>query len=245
MRRAESVVQDALPDVAYVARAVLEEGTLDSVRHANDEFLGLVDRCHARSAGAAPVLGLGVENARRIAALAPAARAVASRCPYSLFNLRFEDASFWRAVVRDVERAPPLAVSPAASPAVPVAPEPEVAFTRTAVFLAWHLAQSSEFAAAIVLGMTPDVQATWRALPLPNVERAARLAAPQLRARWGAHARFWPKLLDAAEHPSAQQAERMRLLGLQLLAADGIRPQLAQHSRRGLRSGAAFESAAT
>lgn len=235
MRRAESVVQDALPDIAYVARAVLEEGTLDSVRYANDEFLGLVDRCHARS-GAAPVLGLGIDIAARIAALAPAAREVASRCPYSLFNLRFEDAGFWRAIVRDAGRA--------ASPAAPAAPEPEAAFTRTAVFLAWHLAQSSEFAAAIVLGMTPEVQATWRALPLPNVERAARLAAPHLRARWGAHARFWPKLLDAAEHPSAQQAERMRLLGLQLLAADGIRPQLAQHSRRGLRAGAALESAA-
>lgn len=219
MTRIDTAVQDVLPEGAYAERTVLDTGTLDSVRHANERFLDLVTRGHARTPDAA-VLGLGPDNARRIAALAPAPREVASRCPYSLFNLRFEDAAFWRTVVRDAR-------GPAPAPSCE-----EGTFARTAVFLAWHLAQSSDLAAAIVLGMTPEVQVAWRGLPLPSVDRAATLALPHLRARWGAHARFWPKLLDAAEDPSPEQAERVRLLGLQLLAADGIRPHLAQFARR-------------
>lgn len=227
MTRIESAVQDALPDGAYAQRTVLDEGTLDSVRHANDEFLDLVARGYERSREG-DLLGLGRPTARRIAALGLGARDFASRCPYSLFNLRFEDAAFWRGVIRDAQR--PLAGAQSGS-------AEEAAFARTAVFLAWHLAQSSDLAAALALGMTREVQAAWRTLPLPNVDRAATLALPQLRARWGGHARFWPKLLDAAHDPTPEQAERVRLLGLQLLAADGVRPQLAQFARRGSRAG--------
>lgn len=252
MTRIESAVQDALPEGAYSQRTVLDEGTLDSVRHANDEFLELVARQYVRTSEG-DVLGLGRPTARRIAALGPGARDFASRCPYSLFNLRLEDAPFWRSVVRDAQRpvkgAPPSGAPMSAAPmpaaampdprrvGVPAAPVDEAAFARTAVFLAWHLAQSSDLAAAIALGMTPEVQAAWRALPVPNVDRAATLALPHLRARWGGHARFWPKLLDAAADPTPEQAERVRLLGLQLLAADGVRPQLAQFARRGGRTG--------
>lgn len=224
MTRIDSAVQDALPDGAYAQRTVLDAGTLDSVRHANAEFLELVARgCQRASEG--DVLGLGRPLAVRIAALGTAARDFASGCPYSLFNVRFEDAQFWRGLVRDAQRPLAGALAPAAGD--------EAAFVRTAVFLAWHLAQSSDLAAAIALGMTPEVQAAWRTLALPNVDRAARLALPQLRARWGGHTRFWPKLLDAAHDRTPEQAERVRLLGLQLLAADGVRPQLAQFARRG------------
>lgn len=224
MTRIESAVQDALPEGAYVQRTVLDAGTLGSVKQANDEFLDLVARGSRRSAEG-DVLGLSPPIVRRIASLGLGARDFASACPYSLFNLRFEDAPFWRGIVRDAER--PAPTTP------PQAPVDETAFARTAVFLAWHLAQSSDLAAALALGMTPDVQAAWRSLALPHVDRAARLALPQLRARWGGHARFWPKLLDAANDPTPEQAERVRLLGLQLLAADGVRPQLAQFGRRG------------
>jgi hypothetical protein len=94
------------------------------------------------------------------------------------------------------------------------------------VFLAWHFAQGSELTAALVLGMTPAVQEAWRGLPFTGIERAAIAAAPYLEARWGAHARFWPGLLDSAEEGDEAAAEKLRLLGLQLLATDGLRSQL-------------------
>jgi len=90
------------------------------------------------------------------------------------------------------------------------------------VFLAWHLAQSSELTAAVVLGMTAAVQQAWRGLPLSALDRAATAALPHLAARWGGHPRFWPKLLEAAAPVDRARADSVRLLGLQLLAAEGI-----------------------
>jgi hypothetical protein len=90
------------------------------------------------------------------------------------------------------------------------------------VFLGWHLAQNNELTAALALGMTPTAREAWRGLPLSALDRAAMAALPRLEARWGTHARFWPRLLDAASEPSGARLEAVRLLGLQLLAAGGM-----------------------
>jgi hypothetical protein len=219
MRRTDVQVQDALPEGAYAARAVLDAGTLDMIREANASYLGLVAERHARAPGA-PVLGLPGGIVARVAALDAAARSRAARCRYTLFNMRFEDAPFWQCLVRDGPRA-----MPGGNP-------DDAAFVRTAVFFAWHLVQRGDLAAALALGMTPAVELAWRALPLSTLERAAMAALPQLGARWGGHPRFWPRLLEAAARNRDDLAEHVRLLGLQLLAADGYRAQLANQPLR-------------
>ena len=215
-----SNVNDSGPEAAYLARGVLDAGTLDTIRQTNAAFLTLLARRRSRLPAGSAVLGLQAPLADRLAALDAAGHEAITRCPYTLFNLRFEDAAFWRGIVLDASRPTPGIV------------DEEANFARTAVFLAWHLAQKAEFAAALVLGMTPAVQEAWRGLPLSALDRAAMAGLAHLQVRWGGNARFWPDLLAAAEAPGAGQAERVRLLGLQLLAADGIRTQLLRRERR-------------
>jgi hypothetical protein len=204
-------VRDSGADGAYRVHALLDSQTLRTLEDANEAFLLLLTRSRER----ASPFGLPGEVAARAAALAPAARALAARCPYALFNLQFENAAFWS----EAARGPPAPVPAGGSEAL--------AFAHTAVFMAWHLAQGDELAAALVLGMTPAVRAAWRALPLSAVTPAADAAWPALRARWAEHRLFWPALIAAAEARDALAMDQVRRLGLQLLAADGLREQLA------------------
>ena len=194
------------PESPYAARAVLDEGALAAIRESNRSFLTLAAGAQSES------LGIDSVTAARIRALDDAGLAAVADCPYTLFNLRFEDADFWRGFGFE-----------AAQPWQSVATE-RVSFVRMAVFLAWHLARSNELAASLVLGMTPAVQRAWRAIPLSALERAAPGVLVHLQARWGSHPTFWGKLLDTAAPAARERADAVRLLGLQLLAADGAWP---------------------
>jgi hypothetical protein len=218
-------VRDSGADGAYRVHALLDSQTLRTLEDANESFLLLLARQPGRAQGAL-TLGLPADLLSRIAALAPASRALAARCPYALFNLQFENGVFWS----EAARGAPVPASDSGSPAL--------AFAHTAVFMAWHLAQGDELAAALVLGMTPAVRAAWRALPLSAVSPAAAAAWPALRARWAEHRLFWPALIAAAATRDALATDQVRRLGLQLLAADGLREQLAP-ARRAARSAGA------
>lgn len=270
--RAEVALGIADAEVArdsYAPRAFVDEGAVETIHLANVTFLGLVAR-RSRASAAGP-FGVAPDIAARVARLDERGRRRAAQCPYTLFNLRFEDAAFWRTVAGDAAEpvvespdvvggvAPPASAvatptnSPVATtPAQPshrqVRPVLEVAagdahvavFALKAVFLAWHLARNSDGIAAVALGMTPPVIESWRRMPLSALDRCAGAALPYLAARWGANARFWEPLLDAAERAGAnhaelsgaEHAERVRLLGLQLLAADGCRHALPKRTRR-------------
>jgi hypothetical protein len=216
------VALDAAPGT-YAQRAAIDDGTLETLRQANGAFLALVAR-RAAGEGSGDTLGLPAEVAARIAAQDATTRRFAAECPYTLFNVRFEDAAFWRGIA--------AGASAGETRAAPRADADEPRFVLTAVFLAWHLARQGDLSAALVLGMTPAVREAWRALPLQVLDAVAASTLPHLRARWGGHARFWPQLLDAAERPAVDHAERVRLLGLQLLATDGCRTTLPRRARR-------------
>ena len=195
-------VRDAVGADAYAPRQVLDEATLRALHDANRSFL-----THAVA-----LLGgsgrLGYLPA--VLALAPGARSVAAECPYTLFNLRFQDGAFWRSV--HAETRPSLSVPPAVA-----------GFGRAAVFLAWHLVRSRELAAPIALGMVPPVVAVWRALPLSALDHVAGIVLPYVTARWAGHERFWSALARAAGAGHQSQLTEVRLLGMQLLAAEGVR----------------------
>jgi hypothetical protein len=207
-------VRDSGADGAYRVHALLESQTLRTLEDANEAFLLLLAQQLGREPGPL-TLGLPGAVLPRIAALAPAARALAARCPYALFNLQFGNGGFWSEAARSAPAPVPAGGSEA------------LAFAHTAVFMAWHLAQGDELAAALVLGMTPAVRAAWRALPLSAVTPAAAAAWPALRARWAEHRLFWPALIAAATARDALAMDQVHRLGLQLLAADGLREQLA------------------
>jgi hypothetical protein len=202
-------IHDAADGGGYLAHAVLDRSALDSLRETNTGFLALVAARHAARPGVG-ALGLTAAATAAVATLDAGGRRAAAGCPYTLFNLRFEDGAFWSGVARNPGLAGPGSLSD------------EATFARTAVFLAWHLAQSSELTAALVLGMTIPVQRAWRRLPLSALDRAASDALPHLAARWGDHPRFWRQLRNAAAPLDPGRADSVRLLGLQLLAAEGI-----------------------
>ena len=205
-------IHDTADGEGYLAHAVLDARTLDSIRQTNEGFLALVAERHA-ARPAAGWFGLTRAAATRIAALDAAGRHSAASCPYTLFNLRFEDRAFWSGVVQEAGRDGAGSIAD------------EATFARTAIFLAWHLAQRSELTAALVLGMNAPVQRAWRRLPLSAIDRAATVSLPHLAARWGDHPLFWPKLVEPAGHADGARRHSVRLLGLQLLAADGIRAE--------------------
>lgn len=84
---------------SYAPRSFVDEGALETIHQANATFLALVAR--RASAPGATTFGVAAEFARRIAALDARARRAAAECPYTLFNLRFEDDAFWREVAHD------------------------------------------------------------------------------------------------------------------------------------------------
>jgi hypothetical protein len=216
----------------YAQRAAIDAATVETIRQANGAFLALVAR-RAAGDGGGEALGVPREVAARIATQDATTRRFASECPYTLFNVRFEDAAFWRGVAANAASAANAAGTASAEPrSAQRAAGDEPRFVLTAVFLAWHLARHEDLSSALVLGMTPSVRDVWRGLPLQVLEALALASLPHLRARWGGHPRFWPQLLDAAERPGLDHADRVRLLGLQLLATDGCRPSLPHRSRR-------------
>jgi hypothetical protein len=203
-------IHDAPAGGGYLARSVLDASTLETIRETNTGFLTLVAQRRASRPGAA-AFGLSAAAVAGIATLGAAGLRAAASCPYTLFNLRFRDAAFWSGVARESSRDGSGSLSD------------EATFARTAVFLAWHLARRAELTPAVVLGMTPAVRQAWRALPLSAIDHAATAALPHLAARWGDHPLFWPKLIDAPQPDDRARRHSVRLLGLQLLAAEGIR----------------------
>jgi hypothetical protein len=212
MAASSNGVRDAQPG-AYGARPLIDAATLQTIADANRAFLALV-AARAVRAGDAGALGLAAPAIAGVAALDGARRALAAGASYTLFNLRFEDPRFWHAVVTQRRKLPRAAAD-------------EAEFTRTAVFMAWHLVQGSELTPTLVLGMDGAVQSIWRGLPLPALEPLACAAVPELRARWTANALFWTALIEAASARDLAALEAAHGLGRQLLAADALRVRLA------------------
>lgn len=160
---------------------------------------------------AVPHLPEGQELGGALAALSPAQRHAAARCPYAIFDLRFHDDEHWR---QHFERPGSWRVADGA------AHDGEtVEFVRLALFYAWHVACSAQLDAQVLLGMNEYTASAFRKVTLNSLPRLASSAAPELRPRWGTRARFWSALLRAATRSDGECLRRAQLFGLQLSAA--------------------------
>ena len=150
------------------------------------------------------------------------------RLPYALFDLRFGDGGYWEdqaaaaGAVQDAQASPP-------------ADERIIAFARTAVMLAWHLAQTRAPAAQLVFGTSRATIAALVALPFATVEGLARRVAPVLTARFGSRTRFWLQFEGCAADPDDSSLNLLQQLGMQIQGAESARVQALQRKpRRGL-----------
>ena len=89
------------------------------------------------------------------------------RLPFALFDLRFADGGFWSAEIAAAGGVQDAATSPAADERI-------VAFTRAAIMVVWHLAQTRASGARLVFGASPATIAAIAAMPVAAVERLAR-----------------------------------------------------------------------
>ena len=145
--------------------------------------------------------------------------------PYALFELRFDDGVFWEdqiaavGAVHDAEHA--TAVD-----------ERIVAFARTAIMLAWHLAETRTPVARLMFGMAPATIKAFAALPVASFDGLARRVAPALTARFGSRARFWLQFEGCAANPDDKSVSVLQQLGLQIQGAESARLQSLQRRPR-------------
>jgi hypothetical protein len=179
--------------------------TLASLRELNRRFLDLA----AAHSGKPGDLKLPQETAAPIASLTAEARAAAADCPYALFDLRFHDDAHWRVRLGESWRVADEA---------PVADE-VTAFTRLALFYAWHLAATPKQGAQLWLGMAESTTAAFRGVSVDRLPTLAASEAVNLSARWSTSTLYWRALTAAAARGDPRRLRRVQLFGLQLGAA--------------------------
>jgi hypothetical protein len=147
------------------------------------------------------------------------------RLPYALFDLRFGDGNFWTAEIAAAGGVQDAACLPAADERI-------VAFTRSAVMVIWHLAQTHTAGARLVFGASPATITAVASMPVATVERLARRVAGALAARFSSRTRFWLQFEGCAAHPDAGRVDSLRRLGLQIQGAESARGQSLQRRHR-------------
>jgi hypothetical protein len=95
-----------------------------------------------------------------------------------------------------------------------------VSVMRLVVTHAWHLARSEPAAARLLLGLSATNVAVIGGCTLHRLTVLAEARAQWLRPRWENRPRIWRDLLRTAAEGDAGALERLRIRGLQLLAAD-------------------------
>jgi hypothetical protein len=139
----------------------------------------------------------------------------AAACPYLLLDTGFADPSRWLWAhghqVLERERGPtvPFFTVPRASVVM-----------RKVLTYGWHLAQSRESAARLLLGMAAPCVKLVGSLTLSQLDDLAETHPAWLQPRWPQRVRVWRELLLAARSGEGASLQQARLRGLQILAAD-------------------------
>jgi hypothetical protein len=177
---------------------------LHSLRDLNLRFLNLLGNT-AWSAGRNPAA------AKKLAALPELQRAAAANCPYALFDVRFEDETFWASRLTSVQ---PWHVADEQT-----MDQSSVEFVRSALFYAWHICAATDRAAQLQLGMSQTTAEAFKRAAMDGLSRLALSEASNLTPRWQSCDSFWNALAKAAAGGNATALRRVQLYGFQLTAA--------------------------
>jgi len=152
--------------------------------------------------------------AKSLAPLSPHALEIAARCPYSLFDLAFDDVERWQ---RICERPASVLGHTGGT---------RGAFVSTVLFFSWHLTNAGESrvhaSSRLLLGMPLRTALLLQQVSLSRLGDIAQAAAPMMQPRWSTHPRFWPDLVRSVSKPDPGGLQAVRLLGRQLLAAEAM-----------------------
>ena len=210
-------------DADWSERSLLDAATRRALASINLAFLDLASEL-AEEGRLKQIPGLPPRAIDSLIGLEAGPR-LCERLPFALFDLRFADGGFWSAEVAAAGGVQDATAQPAADERI-------VAFTRAAVMVVWHFAQTRASAARLVFGASPATIAAIAGMPVAAVERLARRVAAALSARFGSRARFWLQFEGCATRPDARSVELLRQLGLQIQGADSARGQSLQRRQR-------------
>jgi hypothetical protein len=210
-------------DADWTERSLLDGATRRALLSVNLAFLDLAGEL-AEEGRLKQIPGLPPRAIDSLIGLEAGPR-LCERLPFALFDLRFADGAFWSAEVAAADGVQDAPVPPAADERI-------VAFTRAAIMVAWHLAQTRAAGARLVFGASPSTIAAIAAMPVAAVERLARRVSPALSARFGSRARFWLQFEGCAARPDARSVDLLRQLGMQIHGAESARGQALQRRQR-------------
>ena len=94
-----------------------------------------------------------------------------------------------------------------------------VALLRRTLSLAWHVARSNPLSARMMFGMSSDCAERIGTSGLRHLEALAELSPAWMAPRWEAQPVIWRQMIQAAVGGSDAALRRVRLRGLQLMAA--------------------------
>ena len=147
--------------------------------------------------------------------LAPEARSRVADCPFLLLDLGLARPGFWGASGCQLSSALEGVGEPAVAP-----PRLEPGLLHRALLYAWHLTRASRQAARVTLGMGAAAAEALAACRLGALEQLAAQQPAWIRPRWADRPVLWQGWLAAAAHDRQPELERLRLWGLQMLAAE-------------------------
>lgn len=143
-------------------------------------------------------------------------RAAAAKCPFTLFNAQFQNASFWISLANaTVIREP-----------VQLFADPNnkrngsTSFTEMALFYAWHLVRSHPHAAPLLLGMKSQTLNAFKQFSLTRLKSLSIERPDLITPRWPERTRFWKVMFNAAQQGAEERIVELRLVGVQMIAAE-------------------------
>lgn len=147
----------------------------------------------------------------------PILRHRAARQPFSLIDMEFRDAEWWRAVKSRPSRAwkerPWRALAPKRA---------ATQLAQTTLMLAWHMTRADADATSIVFGMSREVAQLIGSLRLSEIDTIAQHQFPHVRPRWEERADLWRELLVAAQSEDSEAMRTIAIRALQLLAGEVV-----------------------
>jgi hypothetical protein len=207
-------VAEAALEPSWSAQPWLGGDTLNGLTALNEQALRLlVEQAVAgERAATEPLMHDLVELWLKLGA---AALKRGAACPFLLLDTGFADASRWMWAhghhVLERERGPvvPFFTVPGAA-----------AVMRKVLTYGWHLAQSRQSAARVLLGMSAPCVQLVGSCTLSQLDDLAEKHPAWLQPRWPQHVRIWREFLLAAAEGDGRSLQRVRLWGLQMLAAE-------------------------
>lgn len=203
------------------AARFLSEGMLESLLEINRECLALfAEQATASAFESHPTLRQIADLAR---ALDERACWRAAACPFLLVDAGFADPERWQ------RGAGPRVADSECFPSAPFFSVPRASeLARLVLVYAWSLVLTERSAARLVLGIHPRCARLLSDCTVPQVHELAQSHAGWLRPRWLVRAKFWRALLLAAAEGDDPSLERVRIHGVQLLAAEAWSVPLAR-----------------